>query len=314
MSNNEKNKMKIVILDGYATNPGDLSYKEFHNLGEVTIYDRTPDELIYERAKDAQVLITNKTPLNKEMVKRLNVLKYIGVLATGYNIIDIEEAKKRDIIVTNVPSYSRDSVVQMVFSYILEHCQHVQKHDESVKQGKWSSSKDFCYWDYPLIELKGKVLGIIGMGTIGKQVAKVALAFGMNVIANSRTMDKKPEFDYKWVNKNELFRKSDFITIHIPLFKKTKGLINIEKLKLMKKEVFLINTARGQIINDIDLAYALDNNIISGAAIDVMTNEPPNENNPLLKAKNIFITPHIAWATIESRKSWCINNGYKSKF
>jgi len=294
--------MKIVILDGFALNPGDLSYDNFKKLGTLTIYDRTADDLIYERAKDADVLLTNKTPIDKQLMKKLNKLKYIGILATGYNVVDIEAAKNKKIIVTNVPKYSRDSVVQMVFAYILEKCQHVKIHDTSVKNGEWVNSKDFCYWKYPLIELKDKVLGIIGMGSIGKQVAKVALAFGMKVIVYSRTMDKQPKMDYKWVTKDILFKNSDFITIHCPLFKETKKMINSEALKLMKKSVYLINTSRGPIIDDKDLAYALNNNIISGAAIDVMTNEPPNKNNQLLCAKNIIITPHIAWATIEARE------------
>lgn len=294
--------MKIVILDGYALNPGDLSWDSLRQLGELTVYDRTPADKVVDRAKGAEVVITNKTPIGKNEIDQLSSLKYIGVIATGYNIIDIEAAKKKGILVTNIPGYSTASVVQLTFALILELCLHVQRHSDSVMDGKWARSLDFSFWDYPLVELSGKTMGIIGFGGIGQAVADVATAFGMNVIGNSRTQtDQSSRKNFRWVSIPELLKSSDVISIHCPLTADTQGLINAENLKLMKGSAFLINTARGPIIVDQDLANALNEDIIAGAGIDVLSVEPPSKDNPLFNAKNCIITPHIAWATLEAR-------------
>jgi glycerate dehydrogenase len=294
--------MKIVVLDGYTLNPGDLSWDQFMKLGDVIIYERTPGDKIIERSKDAEILITNKTPLREETLNSLPLVKYIGVLATGYNVVDTAAAKKRGIVVTNIPSYGTSSVAQMTFALILELCHHVQRHSDTVMSGKWSESADFCYWDYPMIELSGKTLGIIGFGNIGGKVGDIATAFGMNIIgsSNPRT-DQSERKNFRWAEINELLEQSDIVSIHCPLVPETKGLINAESLKKMKKSAFLINTSRGPIIEEKDLAEALNKGIIAGAGIDVMAVEPPSGDNPLFKAKNCIITPHIAWATKEAR-------------
>lgn len=294
--------MNIVILDGYALNPGDLSWDSFKQLGNLTVYDRTPADKVVERAKDAEIVITNKTPIGENDINQLPILKYIGVIATGYNIVDIENAKKKGIVVTNVPGYSTASVVQLTFALLLELCLHVQRHSDSVRDGKWARSLDFSFWDYPLVELSGKTMGIIGFGEIGRAVADVATAFGMNVIANSRTQtDQSNRKNFNWASIPELLKNSDVISIHCPLTAETQALINADNLKLMKSSAFLINTARGPIIVDQDLADALNNGVIAGAGIDVLSVEPPSIDNPLFKAKNCIITPHIAWATLEAR-------------
>jgi glycerate dehydrogenase len=294
--------MKIVILDGSTLNPGDLSWKHFFTLGEVILYDRTPYEKILERAGGADVLITNKTPLSEEIMKSLPDLKYIGVLATGYNIVDTAAAKERKIIVTNVPSYSTMSVAQLTFALLLELCHHVQKHSDSVMLGKWAESVDFCYWDFPLIELSGKTLGIIGFGNIGKKVADIATVFGMNIIAASKHQtDQSARKNFRRAEVNEVLEQADIVTIHCPLLPETKGLINAGSFKRMKRSAFLLNTSRGPIVVEQDLADALNNGIIAGAGIDVLSIEPPAKDNPLFMAKNCLITPHIAWATKEAR-------------
>lgn len=295
--------MKIVVLDGYTLNPGDLSWDNLKALGEVEIYDRTPSDKILERSKDAEILFTNKTPLNEEILNALPSLKYIGILATGYNVIDIEAAKRSGIIVTNVPSYSTFSVAQLTFALLLELCLHVQRHSDSVSGGKWAASADFSYRDFPLIELAGKTIGIIGFGSIGQSVANIAASFGMNVISFSRTQtDQSHRTNFKWVTKDELFEHADVVSVHCPLVPETKGLVNIGYLKKMKKSAFLLNTSRGPVVTEEDLAYALNNDLIAGAGVDVLSLEPPSPDNPLLKAKNCIITPHIAWATLEARK------------
>lgn len=293
--------MKIVVLDGYALNPGDISWEDLNRLGEVVIYDRTqPDELL-ERAKGATILLTNKTPINKDHIYKLPLLKYIGVLATGYNVIDVNAAKEKGIPVCNVPGYGTTSVVQMTFALLLELCLHVQNHSNSVKDGKWSSAKDWCFWDFPLVELEGKTMGIIGLGQIGQQVAKLAIAFGMKVVGYRRNEKQNQANGYELLSPPDFFSQVDVVSIHCPLFPETNGLINHEKLKMMKKSAFLLNTSRGPIIVEEDLANALNNNVIAGAALDVLSSEPPEISNPLLKAKNCIITPHIAWATKEAR-------------
>ena len=268
----------------------------------MVLHDRTPADKIKERSLNADVLITNKTPLTEETINDLPHLKYIGVLATGYNIVDTSAAKRRNIIVTNVPSYSTMSVAQLTFALLLELCHHVQKHSDSVMEGKWAESVDFCNWDFPLIELSGKTLGIIGFGNIGKKVADIATVFGMNIIAASRhETDQSERKNFRWAEINEVLAQADIVSIHCPLLPETKGLINAESLKRMKRSAFLLNTSRGHVVVEPDLADALNNGIIACAAIDVLSIEPPAKDNPLFKAKNCLITPHIAWATKEAR-------------
>ncbi|MDB5002773.1 MAG: D-isomer specific 2-hydroxyacid dehydrogenase NAD-binding protein [Mucilaginibacter sp.] len=294
--------MKIVILDGYTLNPGDLSWDALNSLGDVVIYDRTPTDQIVGRCLGANIILTNKTPLDEATLNQLSDLKYIGVLATGYNIVNTDVCKQKGVIVSNVPGYGTGAVAQFVFALLLELCLHVQKHSDAVIDGKWARSADFCFWDYPLIELAGKTLGIIGFGTIGQKVADIAAAFDMNVIASSRTQtDQSHRENFKWVSLDELLQQSDMISIHCPLTPETQSLINAANLKKMKPSAFLINTSRGPIINDADLADALKNDIIAGAGIDVLSKEPPPADNPIFTAKNCIITPHIAWAAKEAR-------------
>jgi glycerate dehydrogenase len=294
--------MKIVILDGYTLNPGDLSWEGLKKLGDLTIHDRTAPADVVSRSKDAEIVFTNKTPVNAAALEQLPKLKYIGVLATGYNIVDVDAAKKLGIIVANVPGYGTSSVVQMTFALLLELTLHVQRHSDSVRDGKWSRSADFCFWDFPLVELAGKTIGIIGMGHIGGKVAAVATAFDMKVIGNSRTRtDQSHRKNFRWAEIPDLLATSDVVSIHCPLFPETRGLINKENLALMKKTAFLLNTSRGPIVVDEDLADALNRDLIAGAGIDVLSTEPPPAGNPLFTAKNCIITPHISWATKEAR-------------
>lgn len=294
--------MKIVVLDGYTLNPGDLSWDALKALGDVEIYERSNPAEVLERATGADILLTNKTPLGKDILEQLPVVKFISLLATGYNVVDVQFAKQKGIVVSNVPGYGTASVVQMTFALLLEFCLHVQRHSDAVAAGRWSSSKDFCFWDYPLVELQDKTLGIIGFGDIGKKVADVASAFGMQIVANSRTQsDQGHRKNFKWVTLDELLRQADVVSIHSPLTPETTGLINKQTLQLMKPSAFLINTSRGPIIVDQDLADALNNGTIAGAGIDVLSAEPSTADNPLLKAKNCIITPHISWATKEAR-------------
>ena len=292
--------MKICVLDGYTENPGDLSWDWLSAHGEYTVYDRTPAELIYERAKGCDIIITNKTPLRTELLEKLPDIKYIGLLSTGFNIVDWEYCKEKGIPVCNVPSYSTSAVAQLTFALILEHTNAVALHSNSVHSGEWSSCKDFCYWKAPLYELDGKTLGIIGFGKIGKAVAKIASTFGMRVLAS--TNHPAPFGDVEFVEKDELLAKSDFVSLHCPLTVQTDGMVNADFLSKMKKNAVLINTSRGQVINENDLANALKNGIIAGAGLDVLSTEPPAKDNPLLGIENCFITPHIAWAGYETRE------------
>lgn len=295
--------MKIVILDGYTLNPGDLSWDGLKALGEVEVYDRTPADKVAERAAGAEIVFTNKTPVGEEALNQLSSLKFIGVLATGYNIVNTEVAKQKGVVVSNVPGYGTPSVVQLTFALLLELCLRVQRHSDAVMEGRWAASKDWSFWDYPLVELSGKTMGIIGFGNIGQGVADVAIAFGMQVIGSSRTQtDQSHRKNFRWVEVPELLQESDVVSIHCPLTPETKGLLNKESLKLMKPSAFLLNTSRGPIIVDEDLADALNNDVIAGAGIDVLSAEPPPKDNPLFGAKNCIITPHIAWATREARK------------
>ncbi|GAB3030881.1 D-2-hydroxyacid dehydrogenase [Spirosoma pulveris] len=294
--------MKIVVLDGYTLNPGDLSWEGIEKLADVTVYDRTPADQIVERAKEADIVFTNKTPLDEATLNQLPNLKFISVLATGFNIVDIATAKKNGVVVSNVPGYGTPSVVQLTFALLLELTLHVQRHSDSVRDGKWARSVDFCFWDYPLIELAGKTMGIIGFGSIGEKVADVATAFGMNIIGSKRhRTDQSHRSNFKWAEIPDLLAESDVVSIHTPLVPETQGLINKENLALMKPSAFLLNTSRGPIIVDQDLADALNNGVIAGAGIDVLSKEPPLPDNPLFTAKNCLITPHIAWATTEAR-------------
>ncbi|HET9485973.1 MAG TPA: D-2-hydroxyacid dehydrogenase [Chryseosolibacter sp.] len=294
--------MKIVVLDGYALNPGDLSWNGIKKYGEVTIHERTPPDDVLHRAQHADVLFTNKTPIRENIIDQLPDLKFIGVLATGYNIIDVEAATKRGIIISNIPDYGSYSVAQLTFALLLEMCHHVQRHSDTVREGKWAASKDWCYWDFPLVELAGKTMGIIGFGNIGQKVGDMATAFGMNLLGSSRKKsDQSHRKNFRWVEIPQLLELSDVVSIHCPLTPETKGLINAASLRTMKRSAFLLNTSRGPIIVDDDLANALDSGVIAGAGIDVLPVEPPRADNPLFKARNCIITPHIAWATKEAR-------------
>lgn len=296
--------MKIVVLDSYTTNPGDLSWDFLKKYSDdIVIYDRTSKENIVSRAKGAEILIVNKTVLDEKILNKLSPeLKYIGLQSTGYNIIDLAAAKKNGVTVCNIPSYSTNAVAQLVFSFILQFTNRVNLHSESVYNGDWCNCPDFCYWKSPLTELNGKTIGIIGFGSIGKRVAEIAEVFGMKILLNSKSKKDISEFKHaSQVDLDRLFKESDFITCHCPLTKETIGLINKNNLLKMKKTAILINTSRGPVVNEYDLAQALNNNIIAGAGLDVLETEPPNVDNPLLKAKNCYITPHIAWAARETR-------------
>ncbi|RKN82117.1 D-2-hydroxyacid dehydrogenase [Paenibacillus ginsengarvi] len=295
--------MNIVVLDGYTLNPGDLSWDRLTRLGQLQVYDRTPAELVVERAKEADIVLTNKTPLRAADLDQLPKLRYIGVLATGYDVVDTEAAGARGITVTNVPAYSSDSVAQLVFSLLLELCHRVGLHDEAVRAGSWAASPDFSFWRTPLVELSGKTLGIVGIGGIGEKVAVIGQAFGMNVIATNRS-GKQPSIPgatVKLVSTEELFEQADVVTLHCPLTPETEGLIGTETLARMKQTAFLINTGRGKLIREQELADALNAGVIAGAGLDVLSTEPPQAGNPLLSARSCVITPHIGWATGEAR-------------
>lgn len=294
--------MKIVVLDGYAANPGDLSWDALKALGECIVYDRTTPAELPERAKDADVLLTNKVVINADSMEKLPNLKYIGVLATGYNIIDTEAAHARGIVVTNIPAYSTKSVAQMVFAHILNITQRVGHYSHHIKKdAAWTNSKDFCYWDTPLMELDGMKMGIIGLGNTGMATAKIALSFGLEVYAyTSKPQEQLPE-GIRSASIDEIFKECDIVSLHCPLTEKTKHLINSERLKTMKPTAIVINTGRGPLVNEQDLADALNNGVIYAAGVDVLSAEPPKADNPLLTAKNCFITPHIAWATKAAR-------------
>ena len=295
--------MKLTILDGYTENPGDLSWDWLGELvDEYTVYDRTDDRDIYERSKDSDILVTNKTVITGEMLERLTNLKFISTLSTGYNVIDIAKARELGIPVSNIPAYSTDAVAQLVFALLLELTNHVAVHDKSVKDGEWTSCEHFCYTKTPLCELNGKTFGIIGFGKIGSAVAKIALAFGMKVKAyspNTRSFDGYGTVEF--TDMEDVIRSSDVISLHCPLTDKTNGLVNTEFLQKMKKSAFLINTSRGPVINETDLRKALDEGVIAGAGVDVLSTEPPKADNPLLSCEKCVITPHIAWASFEAR-------------
>jgi glycerate dehydrogenase len=293
--------MKIVVLDGYCLNPGDLSWEDMSSLGDLQVYDRTSPFELLERAESAEVLITNKTLISDKDMDALPELKYIGVLATGYNVVDVEAAKKKGIVVTNIPAYSTHSVAQMVFAHILNITQRVEHYACLNRHGKWSDSADFSYWDTELIELDGKWMGIVGFGNIGQATARIALAFGMKVaVFTSKPQSDLPEGIIK-MDLDQLFSTCDVVSLHCPLTPSTKEMVNAKRLNLMKPNAILINTGRGPLVNEQDLADALNEGRIMAAGIDVLSIEPADPSNPLLSARNCFITPHIAWATKEAR-------------
>jgi len=292
---------KIVVLDGYTLNPGDLSWDSLKQLGEVVIYERSIGKEIPERIADADIVLTNKAVLTDAYIKEASSLKYIGVMATGYNIIDITATNKRNITVTNVPAYSTASVAQLTIAIMLELSAHVALYAKSVSDGDWERCKDFSYQLKPIIELEGKILGIVGFGQIGRKVANIALAFGMKVIASHRHPERDRMEGVTFVDEEKCFREADFISLHCPLNDLNKNFVNQKLLRVMKPSAFLINTSRGGLIHEQDLADALNAGHIAGSGLDVLSTEPPALDNPLLKAKNCLITPHIGWATLEAR-------------
>lgn len=292
---------KICILDGFTSNPGDLSWNEICKLGECTVYDRTSPEQLAERAKDAEIVLTNKVVLGLKEIGKLPKLKYIGVLATGYNVVDLKAATERGIVVTNIPAYSTDSVAQMVFAHILNITHHVAEYAAEARAGKWSQCADFCYCNSPIMELAGKTMGIVGLGHTGMATAKIALAFGMKVMAlTSKTPESLPK-GIEPAPFDRLLTEADILSLHCPLTDNTRHFINRDTLCRMKKTAILINTGRGPLVNEADLAEALNNGTIAAAGVDVLSTEPPAADNPLLSARNCYVTPHIAWATKEAR-------------
>ena len=294
--------MNICVLDGYTLNPGDLDWGSLSKLGNLKVYDRTMPSEIIERAIESEIVLTNKVIIDDNTMAQLPKLRYIGVLATGYNVVDIEAARKRGIIVTNIPAYSTNSVAQMVFAHILNIVQQVDTYAKEAQEGKWTNCPDFCYYNHTLMELAGKTIGIVGLGNTGMATARIAAAFEMKVVAlTSKTADRLPE-GITPVSLDELLQKSDIVSLHCPLTDSTRELINKTTLAKMKKSAILINTGRGPLVNEADLAAALNNGDIQAFGADVLSKEPPTADNPLLSAKNCFITPHIAWATIDARR------------
>jgi len=294
--------MKIVVLDGRTLNPGDLSWDGFRALGKFTVFDRTTVDEIPQRAGDAEIVLTNKTPLNRETIRKIPNLKYIGVLATGYNVINVAAACKRGIVVTHVPEYATTSVAEQVFAFLFEHARHIAEHAYTVRKGRWCRSPDFCYWLHPLRELAGLTLGIVGYGHTGQAVARRALAFEMHVLCHTRTPPTSPPAGIRFCDLDTVFRESDFVSLHCPLTTDTEKLVNVARLALMKPTALLINSGRGGLVDEDALAQALNGSRLAGALLDVLAAEPPDEKNPLLHARNCLITPHQAWATQAARR------------
>lgn len=293
----------IVVLDGHTLNPGDNPWTEVEALGKFKVYDRTPMDAILERSVDADVILTNKTPLTADTLGQLPRLKYIGVLATGYNVVDATAAKERGVPVTNVPEYGTDSVAQYVFALLLELCHRVGLHSDAVVRGQWQANPDFCFWKTPLVELVGKTMGIIGFGRIGRRVGELAHAFGMKVLAVDIYQGNDPDYSpFAWAARDEAFRESDVISLNCALTAENDKMLNQSRIGMMKKSAFVINAARGGLVNEPDLADALREGKIAGAALDVVSTEPIRDDNPLIGVKNCLITPHIAWASLDSRK------------
>ena len=293
--------MKIVVLDGYTENPGDLSWEKLEALGELTVYDRTPADKVIERIGDAEIVYTNKTPITRETMDACPNIKFISVLATGYNIVDYVAAKEKGIPVTNVPTYGTASVAQFAIALLLEVCHHVAHHDKAVHEGRWESNPDWCFWDYPLIELAGKTMGIIGLGRIGQATGRIARALGMRVIARESFPTAAGAEIAEYVDLDTLLAESDVVVLHCPLFPETQGIINKETIAKMKDGVIIINNSRGPLVVEQDLADALNSGKVYAAGLDVVSTEPIKGDNPLLTAKNCIITPHISWAPKESR-------------
>ena len=292
--------MNIVILDGFTLNPGDLNWEELQSLGPCAIYDRTPPADLPRRAADADILLTNKTELAGDAIRNLPKLKYIGVLATGTNVVDLAAARARGIPVTNIPTYGTKSVAQMTFALLLELAQHAGHHAQTVREGRWTRSVDWCYWDFPLLELEGLALGIVGFGRIGRAVGELGAAFGMKILASDPAVSAAPPF-VRLLDFDALFRESDIVSLHCPLTPQTANLVNARRLSLMKPSAFLLNTSRGPLVDEPALANALNSGRIAGAALDVLSKEPPPADNPLLGARNCLITPHLSWATRAAR-------------
>ena len=297
--------MKIVVLDGYTINPGDLSWDGLMSLGELTVYPRLPNSdkgAVVEAIGDAEMILTNKTLITADILAACPHIKYIGVLATGYNVVDLEAAKAKGIPVTNIPAYSTDAVAQFVFALLLEICHRAGHHDRAVKEGAWTSSTDFCFWDHPQTELSGKTMGVIGYGRIGKKTAQIAKAFGMRVIVNTPHPDASGSDAAEYVSRDELFARADVVSLHCPLTPETIGMIDDAAISKMKDGVIIVNASRGPLVAEKDLAAALNTGKVCAAAVDVVSAEPISADNPLLTAENCIITPHIAWASIESRR------------
>lgn len=293
--------MKIVVLDGYTENPGDLSWEGLEQLGDLTVYDRSSQDQVVERIGNAEIVLVNKVQLTKEIMAHTTNLKYIGVLATGYNVVDVEAAKEKGITVANIPTYGTDGVAQYAIALLLELCHRIGEHSTTVFAGDWTTNADWCYWNSPQMELAGKTIGIIGYGRIGQKVGAIAAALGMTVIANDRSHTEGIVAGAKMVDLDQLFSESDVISLHCPLFPETEGLINKETIAKMKDGVYIVNDSRGQLINEADLRDALNSGKVGGAAVDVVSTEPIKQDNRLLEAKNMIITPHMAWASREAR-------------
>ncbi len=294
--------MKIVILDGHAINPGDLRWDDLRSMGDLEVFDRTPEDGIALRAREAEAVLTTRAPLSAQTLAQLNRLRYVGAMFTGYDEIDLKAARERNIVVTNVPTYGTTSVAQLVFALLLELCHHVALHSEATHAGDWSRSQDFSFRKTPLVELQDKTMGIVGFGRIGRRVAEIATAFGMRVIAADAGRKDSPNWPgFRWCGVDELMSAADVVSLHCPLLPETRGMINAASLSKMKAASFLINTSRGPLIIERDLADALNRERLAGAAVDVLSSEPPSLDNPLLHARNCIVTPHIAWATKEAR-------------
>jgi glycerate dehydrogenase len=294
--------MKIVVLDGYTLNPGDLSWEGLRAIGELEVHDRTAEDLAVTRARDAEIVLTNKTPLRAQTLRQLKKTRYIGVLATGYDVVDIGAARELEIPVTNIPTYGTASVAEFVFALLLEMCRAAAIHSQAARAGEWSQCPDFSFWKTPLVELAGLTIGVVGLGRIGRRVAEIAAAIGMRVIASDSVRTQVPDWpNFRWCEVDELLREADVVTLHCPLLPETKGMIHAASLARMKPSAFLINTSRGPLVVDQDMADALNSGRLAGAAVDVLSGEPPPPDNPLLRAKNCIVTPHIAWATKQAR-------------
>ncbi len=295
--------MKIVVLDGYTENPGDLSWEGLEAIGSLTVYDRTPADKILERIGDAEAVYTNKTPISAETIAKCPSLKFIGVLATGYNVVDLAAARVRGILVTNIPAYSTDSVAQFVFALLLELCSKVALHDQAVRDGEWARANQFCFWKAPLVELAGKTMGLVGYGNIGSAVARIALAFGMQVLACTPHPEKAASLSgVAFASLDEVLAQSDVVSLHCPLFDSTRRLIRAETIATMKDGAILINTSRGALVDEPALIAALQNGVIAGAGLDVQETEPPAADNPLYDMDNVILTPHMGWKGLETRQ------------